>query len=301
MSRSDHRLGLVQVSTAAAAWSAGGLLTRLIHVDTWTMIAWRGLAGAAGLAVVLAVRKELTWRSIAGLGLIGWLFVAQSAAGMVFYVSALRHTTVASVAVIYATAPFMAAALGFLIMRERPSASSTAASLAALGGVAAMVGFGGAGSFEGDLYAIGMTLSMAIATVVARHSKSLPILLTACLSSLLSSLLAWPLRGPLGPGKQDLGLLALFGVVNFALGVPLFTAGAKKLPAIETALLGSLEAPLAPLWVWLALGEIPGSSTLIGGSIVFAAVGIHLVVNESRQRTPADAAARAGQAADHLH
>jgi drug/metabolite transporter (DMT)-like permease len=301
MSRSDHRLGLLLVSTAAAAWSAGGLLTRLIHVDVWTMIAWRGLFGAAGLAVLLALRKELGWRGLKGLGWIGWLFVAQSAAGMILYLTALRHTTVASVAVIYATAPLMAAALGWIAMREKPSASSTAASLAALAGVAVMVGFGGAGGIGGDLYAIGMTLSMAIATVVARHSKSLPILLTACLSSLMSSLLAWPLRGPVVPGTQDLVLLALFGIVNFAVGVPLFTAGAKKLPAIETALLGSLEAPLAPLWVWLALGESPGGSTLIGGSIVFAAVGIHVVINESRAKIPADAALRATQAADHVH
>jgi drug/metabolite transporter (DMT)-like permease len=49
------------------------------------------------------------------------------------------------------------------------------------------------------------------------------------------------------------------------------------LPPIETALIGSLDAPLAPLWVWLAFKETPSASTLIGGSIVFAAVGVHLV------------------------
>jgi len=291
MSRSDHRFGLALVSAAAAAWSLGGLLSRLIHADSWTMIAWRGIFGAAGLCAVIALRKEGTWRSFTALGWIGWLFVAQSAAGMMLYLSALRHTTVASVAVIYATAPFLAAALGWLVMRERPSASATAASLAALAGIAVMVGFGGTGGLLGDLYAIGMTLSMAVATVVARHSKNLPILLTACLSSLLSGIVCWPLRSPLPAGGHDVALLAAFGVVNFALGVPLFTAGAKRLPAIETALLGSLEAPLAPLWVWLALGETPGTSTLIGGSIVFAAVAIHLLIGAPRAvRVPVRAA-----------
>ena len=299
MSRSDHRIGLALVSGAAAAWSLGGLLTRLIHADSWTMIAWRGVFGAAGLYAVLLLRKERSWRSIIDLGWLGWLFVVQSAAGMMLYLSALRHTTVASVAVIYATAPFLAAVLGWIVMRERPSASSIGASCAALIGVAVMVRFGGAGGLAGDLYAMGMTLSMAIATVVARHSRSLPILETACLSSLLSGLAAWPLRAPLAPGGHDLALLALFGIVNFAVGVPLFTAGAKRLPAIESALLGSLEAPLAPLWVWLALGESPGSSTLVGGAIVFAAVTAHLLVDKSRQ-TPAPAVT-AVEAADHVH
>jgi drug/metabolite transporter (DMT)-like permease len=173
-----------------------------------------------------------------------------------------------------------------------------------------MVSCGGVGGWVGDLYALGMTLSMAVATVVARHSRSLPILATAGLSSLLSGLLCWPLRSPLPAGGHDLALLAAFGIVNFAIGVPLFTAGAKLLPAIETSLLGSLEAPLAPLWVWLAIGETPGAATLAGGSIVFVAVAIHLIAGESRRAAPApDPAASAatptppvaGQAADHIH
>ncbi len=213
------------------------------------------------------------------------MFVVQSGAGMIFYLSALRHTTVASVAVIDATAPFPAAALGWMALRERPNVRSVLASLAALAGVAVMVGLGGGGGWVGDLYALGMTLSMAVATVVARNSKGLPVLLTACLSSLLSALIAWPLRSPLSAGS-DLGWLAVFGVMNFAIGVPLFAAGAKLLPAIETALLSSLESPLAPLWVWLALGETPTPGTFVGGAIVFTAVAAHLL---SKPREPARA------------
>jgi drug/metabolite transporter (DMT)-like permease len=270
------------ISGAAAAWSLGGLLSRLIHADSWTMIAWRGLFGAAGLAIVILWQRPAdTWRDLRSLGWLGWMFVAQTAAGMMFYLSALRHTTVASVAVIYATAPFLAAALSWLTLRERPNVRAIFASLAALAGVAIMVGFGGGGGWLGDLYAFGTTASMAVATVVARNARSMPVLLTACLSSLLSAALAWPLRTH-GAATGDLALLAVFGVVNFAIGVPLFAAGAKRLPAIESALLGSLESPLAPLWVWLLLGETPNAGTLIGGSVVFAAVAVHLVVSEAR-------------------
>jgi drug/metabolite transporter (DMT)-like permease len=280
---SDHRLGLLFVSGSAAAWSLGGLLSRLIRTDGWTMIAWRGLFGAAGLAVVmLALPQRGAWRSLLRAGWVGWLFIVQSAAGMIFYLLALKHTTVARVAVIYATAPFLAAGLGWLVLRERPGLQSISVSAVALAGVAVMVGFGGSGTWAGDLYALGMTLSMAVATVVARNSKDMPILMTAWLSSLLSALVCWPFRSPLPGQGHDLAWLAAFGVINFAVGVPLFAAGAKRLPAIETALLGSLEAPLAPLWVWLVLDETPGASTLIGGSIVFIAVAMHLIVGESR-------------------
>jgi drug/metabolite transporter (DMT)-like permease len=86
----------------------------------------------------------------------------------------------------------------------------------------------------------------------------------------------------LSVSRNDLLLLALFGITTFAVGLPLFTLGARRLAAIETALIGSLDAPLAPLWVWLAFRETPSASTLIGGSIVFAAVGLHLVFGSSQ-------------------
>lgn len=285
MTKSDHRLGLLLVAGSAACWSFGGLLTRMIGVDGWTMIAWRGTFGAAGLAAAMLIqRSRPRWRDAAALGWTGWLFVAQSAAGMIFYLEALRHTTVARVAVIYATAPFLAALLGWLALRERPGRRSLYASAAALTGVAVMVGFGGRGGWLGDLLALGMTLSMAVATVVSRHARAMPILLTAALSSLLSAVVSWPFGAPASAGGRDIALLAVFGLLNFGLGVPLFAAGARRLPAIETALLGSVEAPLAPFWVWLVLGETPGASTVIGGSIVFAAVGIHLLVGEAQVR-----------------
>jgi drug/metabolite transporter (DMT)-like permease len=37
-------------------------------------------------------------------------------------------------------------------------------------------------------------------------------------------------------------------------------------------LIGALDAPLAPIWVWLAFNEIPPTLTLIGGAVVMLAV-----------------------------
>jgi drug/metabolite transporter (DMT)-like permease len=277
-----HRLGFMLVTASAVAWSTAGLFTRLIAVDSWTMLAWRGILGALGLAVVLALMPQQgTWRSLRGLGWLGWFFVLQSSAGMIFFLTALRETSVAHVAVIYATVPFIAAALGWLVMRERPTVGAVTSSCIALAGVAVMVGFGHEGGWRGDLLALGMTCTMAVAMVVARHFPTMPFLHASGMSALISGLISLPFGHPLGVSAHDLLLLTLFGLATFAVGLPLFTLGARLLPAIETALIGSLDAPLAPLWVWLAFKETPGSSTLLGGSIVFAAVGLHLLMAPS--------------------
>jgi drug/metabolite transporter (DMT)-like permease len=279
LTQSTHRLGFAFVTASAVAWSTAGLFTRLISADAWTMLAWRGILGALSLALVLTLMpRQGHWRALRNLGWLGWLFVLQSSAGMIFFLMALRHTTVAHVAVIYATAPFLAAALGWLAMREQPGAGAVVSSVIALAGVAVMVGLGSDGGLSGDLFAFGMTLTMAVAMVVARRFPDIPFLQASCLSALFSGLISIPFGAPLGVSSHDLMLLALFGVAIFSVGLPLFTLGARLLPPIETALIGALDAPLAPLWVWLAFKETPSAATLIGGAIVFAAVGFHLLV-----------------------
>jgi drug/metabolite transporter (DMT)-like permease len=47
-------------------------------------------------------------------------------------------------------------------------------------------------------------------------------------------------------------------------------------------LIGSLDAPLAPLSVWLVFNETPSGSTMIGGAIVFIAVAAHLIAGASK-------------------
>ncbi|MCW6510322.1 DMT family transporter [Hyphomicrobiales bacterium BP6-180914] len=262
---------------SAVAWSMAGFFTRLIHLDTWTMLVWRGLFGALGIAAVaLTIEGRDACRDFLRLGRAGCLYAVLSAGGMVLFIASLRHTTVAHVAVIYATVPFFAAALGWIVLRDIPSRSAVVASIAALIGVIVMVGLGHDGGLSGDMLALGMTAGMAGMMVLARRFGDMPALAAAALSALLSGLVCWPFAQPLALNGADLFLLALFGLVNSATGLALFTLGARLLPPVETALIGALDAPLAPLWVWLAFAEVPSSGTILGGLIVFCAVAAHL-------------------------
>ena len=287
MKPAGYGLGLILVTASAVAWSTAGLFTRMIPLDSWTMLAWRGIFGALGIAaVILALKRREAWAEFRRMDWPSWLFVIVSALGMIFFITSLKHTTVAHVAVIYATVPFVAAALGWLVMGERPTASASLASLVALAGVAVMVGFSLEGGIFGDVLAFGMTLCVAVMMVIARRYRDTPVMPAACLSALLSGLVCWPLGEPLAVTGQELLMLALFGIVNSAVGLALFTLGAKMLPTIETALIGALDAPLAPLWVWLVFSETPGVTTMIGGAIVFVAVVAHLIGGTMRMGKP---------------
>jgi drug/metabolite transporter (DMT)-like permease len=51
-----------------------------------------------------------------------------------------------------------------------------------------------------------------------------------------------------------------------------FNMAARVVPAPESALLLMSEIVLAPVWVWIFVDERPEPTTLIGGSIILAAV-----------------------------
>lgn len=276
----QHRTGLLLILGATLAWSTAGLFARAIHLDTPTVILWRGLFGAAGLlATLLAIRGRQGLGDFARMGRAGWAYALFSGVGMLLFVGALKATTIAHVAIIYATVPFAAAALGWIALGERPARSAILAALVALGGSVAMVGLGGDGSAAGDLMAVGMVAAMAAIIVIARANPNLPTLAAATLSALWAPLVCVPFATLDGLNVPNLLLLAGFGLLNTALGFALFIYGSRFLPPVESALLSALETPMTPLWVWLVFSETPSLATFAGGLVVMAAVIGHIAAS----------------------
>jgi len=103
----------------------------------------------------------------------------------------------------------------------------------------------------------------------------------ACLSAVLAAAVALPVAAPTAVSASDLIYLMLFGVSQTGLAFFLFTVGSRLIPATENALISTLETALAPVWVWLAFGEVPTGAAIIGGTLVLGAVVGHIVA-ESR-------------------
>jgi drug/metabolite transporter (DMT)-like permease len=273
-----HRLGYMLVMASAVAWSTTGLFTRILTLDSATMLVWRGLFGALGLTVVLLALEGP--RGLSGfrrLGGPGIAYAVISAIGMLCFIAALGQTTVAHVAIIYAMAPFLAAALGWLILREAPGRAATIAAAIAFAGAVFMIGWGDEGTWSGAALAFAMTFAMAALMVMGRKYPAIPTLPAAALSAVLSALVAAPFAQSVIPGPSEMVVLAAFGVVNSALGIALFLMGSRHIKPVETALIGALDAPLAPLWVWIVFAEYPSVQTLIGGTVVFMAVVGHII------------------------
>ena len=277
------RTGSLLVFASAVAWSLAGLFARAIEADVMTVVFWRGLFGLIGLlALILALQGWAGFAAFARLGRAGWAYALVSASGILCYIGSLKMTSIAHVAIIYATVPFAAAGLGYLFLREMPSRTALIASGVALTGAAVMVGVSGDGHWTGDLLALGMVVAMAGMIVIARANPDMPTLAAAALSLLLAMLCSLPMATLTGLSAKTLALLAGFGLATNVLALALFIIGLRHLPAVRTALLTALETPMTPLWVWLVFAETPSATTLAGGTVVFAAV-VWYVVQDGRR------------------
>ena len=270
----ERRLGIALVVAAAVLWSLAGLFTRLIALDVWTLLFWRAVFGGALMFAYLVFEHRGRSLAVFGrIGALGWGAAAICAIAMIAYVAALKLTSVANVLVIYAMTPFFAAGIAFAWTGERPSRRTLIASAVSLAGVAVMVsGSARSGRLMGDALALLMTGFFAFSIVMARRDPNFSMTPVNVIAALLCAMVCWPLSQAGVPGPQDLVLVALFGFCTIGGAFVLYMAGAKRLPAAETGLIGLIDTVLGPLWVWLAFQELPGAAALAGGAIVLSAV-----------------------------
>jgi drug/metabolite transporter (DMT)-like permease len=289
---SSYSRGLVAVTTGTVALSTAGLMTRLVSIDGPTLLFLRGTI--AGIFLLLCLVVTARGRVVADFARLGWsglLICATSAACAVLFIGALYTTSVAHVAIIFATCPFLAAGLGYLLLGERPGRVALVASAVAMVGVVVMIGSGEEGALLGDLLAFAMTGMVALWTVLIRRHPDKPALPCTVVSCFISAALALPFATPLAASGHDLSVVLGFGVLAFSLGFLLLTIGARDVPPVESALIGALDAPLAPFWVWLVVGVQPAPATLIGGVVVLLAVVGHVLL---ARQTPLPAPAELG-------
>lgn len=285
MTSDAARRGRLLVTAAAMCWSTGGLIARLVDTDPWTTVFWRGVFCAAFLVAVTALREgRRTPGVFLRMGGPGLAMAVCFATASTCFIMALHRTSVANVLIIQSLSPFMAGLLGWLWMGERVAGRTWAAMGVALLGSAIMVSRyfyseAAAGSIGGDLLALTVALAFAVATVILRRNRHVRMLPAAALAAALASLVTAASAQPGTAGAGDLLLLALFGSGQLGLGMILFTAGARRIPVAEAALIAVLESVLGPVWVWLAIGENPGVPSLVGGAIVLAALAGHTLAD----------------------
>ena len=171
----SYRHGLFCVIAAGTLWSTVGLGIRLIEdAEVWQILLYRSFSLTPFLFLVLWVRssgRPIVQVRRAGIpAVIGGLSLVAAYAGGII---ALQSTTVANAMLLFASAPFFAAGLGWLVLGESVRRATGVAIIFAVLGIAIMVSDDfSPGALAGNLAALASAFGFAVFTVALRWGKT---------------------------------------------------------------------------------------------------------------------------------
>jgi DME family drug/metabolite transporter len=285
--------GVVLVLMAGVFWSTMGLGIRSIEVaNVWQILFYRSWALGAFLFILITFRSGYkpiaTIRKAGVAGAIGGMGLVLAFAGGIY---AIQTTTVANAMLLFAAAPFLAAMLGWVILRESIRKATWVAMVFAMVGIAIMVLNGiSAGRMGGNISAIISAIGFAIFTIALRWGKledMLPAVFLAGVFAIIVSAMVCQFGGyGFDVPANDIAIALSLGVFQVGLGLAVYTIGSKVVPAAELTLLSMTEVLLGPLWVWLFIGETASFFTLVGGSILMLAIAGNAISGLRRKPVP---------------
>lgn len=288
-----HKHGLLFVFAAGVLWSTVGLGIRMIEdAVVWQILLYRSISMSLFLYMVIRLRSgESPFLQIRRIGLPGVVAGLSLVAAYSGGIYAIQNTSVANAMLLFATAPFMAAVLGWLVLREPVRAATWIAIAVALGGILIMVSDKtGDVAVQGSLAALGSALGFAVFTVALRWGRSGEMLPSVFLSGLFAIVITFGicqiLELSVVLSLQDGGVAMGMGVFQVGAGLILYTLGSRSLPAAELTLLSLAEVLLGPLWVWLFLNETASLNTLVGGAVLLMAIAGNAVSGKRRKPPP---------------
>ena len=251
--------------------SPDSLLLRLIGADLWTLAFWRGGLSAVGLAVVVLLLEG--WKTgqqqLLRLTKQGVVVALSFAIANIAFIFSIQNTAVANTLVIMSLSPMFAALISHFLFRDPISTGTWLATFAIFLGLT-LVFYGSltTGGVVGDLAALVTSICVAISLVLMREHRDISMVPALAWSSGLVCLAALPFALPASLSGTSLILMLVLGLIVLPASLAMIGLAPRYLPAPEVSLILRLEALLAPLWVWLVLGEVPSRQTLIGGGII---------------------------------
>tara|TARA_S200000501_G_scaffold316474_1_gene309363 strand:- start:258 stop:1145 length:888 start_codon:yes stop_codon:yes gene_type:complete len=242
----------------------------------WLFLLWRsiGILIAALIGLSLSSGAPLMTAVTTGFGknlLAGALMAGMSTS----FIISIARIDAATTLLLQSLAPFSAAFLGWLVLREKVDGHTWAAMTTAVVGVVIMGSTWDSSSVVGISAACCIPLMLGIYTVLLRDSQRrdprAQVFFTGVIG-LVIGLVASAVTGGFALPIQDIFLALISGGILLGVGLPIFNAAGRHVPAARTSLLLLSEIVLAPIWVWLVVNEVPAGKTVAGGAVILLAL-----------------------------
>jgi drug/metabolite transporter (DMT)-like permease len=274
----SHKQALWFLVMAAVFWSLGGILIKSI---SWSPIAISGARSAFAILILMAVirRPRFIWTGAQWGSALGY------AGTVILFVAATKMTTAANAILLQYTAPIWVALLSAWFLGEPTRKIDWMVIVVVLAGMSLFFMDQLSDShFLGNLIAVGSGIAFATMVLCMRKQKGQSTQESVLLGNILTVLIALPfmLSGDAPSTLQPWILIAVLGIFQLGLSYALYAVAIRHVTALEGILVPMIEPVLNPIWVILFYGEVPTPLALLGGLIVFAAIGTRQLLTTQR-------------------
>jgi drug/metabolite transporter (DMT)-like permease len=284
--QNSHAKGLAIGFFGILVLSPDALLIRLISVEAWTLVFWRGLLmGTTLLLAIAAVKRGAFFRTLLGIGKTGVIASVFQATGSICFVMSILSTQVANTLIILGALPMFVAVFSTVFLKEPAHKHTWMAIPVAVLGIAITVHDGVAlGHWKGDLLALCTACCGSAHLILLRFAKGRNMTPSAALGGLLGASFGFLMAPTLVLPEGDVLYIAVIGCVVIPVAFACFVTAPRFIPAPEMSLVVLMEMVLGPYWVWLGIGERPSNSALLGGGIVLMTLAVHSLVSLRKER-----------------
>ncbi|MDC0191770.1 DMT family transporter [Alphaproteobacteria bacterium] len=260
------------------------LFLRLIDLDAWELVFYRGLVPFICLLILLSFYYRSQFiKSFLVLGIPGLIYAILIALGSTTFVISIENTYVANTLIMIALLPFATAILSSIFLKEHPSKRMWLTIIACF----AVVLFIFYDSYQGnrlygDFFGLLTAIMVGGSAVVVRYGKNFNFLPALLLSKFFIMLIAiifmQNFPETLFVDQKNLYLIIAMGVFAVFIPLAMITLAPRYIPAYEVEIFFVLETILGPVWVWLVIHEQPTNKTIIGGVFIIIIILIHTIL-----------------------
>jgi drug/metabolite transporter (DMT)-like permease len=276
--KSERTRSIILLVITAILWSLGGVLIKSIKLNP---VAIAGIRSAIATVVLLIVIKKpkITW-SFPQIG------AALAYSGtVILFVMANKTTTAANAILLQYTAPIYVALFGAWFLKEKTKIFDWVIIFIVLGGMALFfLDHLSTSGILGNILAAASGVCFGFLAIFMRMQKDGSPLESVLLGNILTAVIGIPFMFNSALTAQGWSMLLIMGVVQLGIPYILYSMAIKHVTALEAILIPIIEPILNPVWVFLMLGEIPGTWAIIGGIIVVAAVTLRCVLPALRAK-----------------
>jgi len=280
MKYNNETLGALALIFAGVFLSFGGVIIRFMESSSaWQITGYRSITFSLAILLYVFIKyKKKTPEAFRNIGYNGILIAIILGFSNTCFVWGMSTTTVSNAVFIMSTGPLFAAICSYFFLKRKIGKKTFIAIAGSMIGISIMFSGGmDSNNYIGNFIILGVPIGFAFQLTILNYNSHIDFMPATFLGGVFSSLIGFIFMANFDISTHDLLLCLFMGAFQVGIGFMLITIGSRYIPPHRAALFLLMEPVLAPIWAWLGVGEIPGTTEMFGGLIVLTFVSYKII------------------------